>query len=149
MITNVHAAGLESHQPLTRLLDENHRFSHLDVDLLVLGARARNRGLLLAQMRYRKGRRAPYIILPEEICLPGMLKVPYITYGYSARAHIHPREISDEWVCIRTPLGDLTLERAWALEDMLAAVALGLALRLTPEAMGLLLDPRRDLPQAA
>lgn len=149
MITNIHCSGLENQQPIARLVDDNSRFSHLDVDLLVLGMGARNRGPLLRQLRYRKGRRAPYAIVPEEFCLPGCLKVPYITYGYSARAMVHPLRLDDHLVEIRTPLGDLTLEQAWPLEDLLAAVALGLALRLAPETLERLLDPRRDLPQAA
>ncbi|MBS2036757.1 hypothetical protein JST97_17335 [bacterium] len=149
MTTNVQAAGLETIQPLTLLLNEHHRFSHLEVDLLVLGPRARNRGLLLRQLRYRRGRRAPYAILPLEFCVPGLLKVPYITYGCSPSAHIYPVERTERSIKIRTPLGDLDLERRWPLEDMLAAVGLGLAMRLTPEALMKLLEPGHGLPQVA
>lgn len=149
MITNIHAVGLEPHQPLALLLDENHRFSHLDIDLLVLGPQARDRGMLLRQLRYRKHRRAPYAIIPEEFFAVGMLKVPYITYGYSPSAHVHLLDFSDQWVRIGTPLGELTLGLDWPLDDLLAAVALGLALRLCPQTLSQLLNPQRDLPQAA
>jgi hypothetical protein len=149
MITNIHATGLECLEPLTLLLGENHRFSHLDIDLLVLGPRARNRGQLLRRLRYRRNRRTPYAIISEELFCTGMLKVPYITYGYSPDAHVYPVDFSDELVRVSTPPGELTLELHWPLDDLLAAVSLGLALRLCPETLSQLLNPRRGLSQAA
>lgn len=149
MITNVHTDGLENSQPLELLLGEQGRMSHLDVDLLVLGPLSRRRGVLLSQLRYRKERRAPYAILPEEFLLTGMLKVPYITYGFSSTAHVYPCEIGDRFVSIHTPLGELRLELLGSVEDTLAAVALGLALRLDPDTIVERLTTKVDLPLAA
>ena len=146
---HVHTAGLQDSQPLELLFDEQHRLSHLDVDVLVLGALARQRGTLLRQLRYRRERRAPYAILPEEFLIPGTLKVPFITYGYSPSAHVYPVDFSEDWICVHTPLGELRLELRWSVEDTLAAVALGLALRLPPEEIVERLNPMVDLPLAA
>lgn len=149
MITNVHTDGLENSQLFELLLDEEQRLSHLDVDLLVLGSLSRRRATLLGQLRYRKERRAPYAILPEEFLIPGMLKVPYITYGLSETAHVYPLAIGDRHISLHTPLGELTLDLQGSVEDILAAVALGLALRLDPGTIAARLNTQIDLPLAA
>lgn len=149
MISNVHSDGLESSQPLELLLDQEQRMSHLDVDLLVLGPLSRRRCALLQQLRYRKQRRAPYAVLPEEFLLPGMLKVPYITYGFSSNAHVYPAQLGDRHTVIHTPLGELTLELHWSVESLLAAVAAGLALRLSLDTIEQRLSSPADLPLAA
>lgn len=149
MISNVHTDGLENSQLLELLLDEQQRMSHLDVDLLVLGPLCRRRASLLGQLRYRKERRAPYAILPEEFLIPGTLKVPFITYGISPTAHVHLLHLGERFVSIQTPLGELQLELIGSLEDTLAAVALGLALRLDPETIVERLSTMVDLPLAA
>lgn len=141
MMTHVHTTGLENSHLIERLLDDGQRLSHLDIDVLVLGSLARPRASLLNQLRYRKERRAPYAILPQEMLIPGLLKVPYITYGYTPEAHVYALENS-----IHTPLGEIDLEPR---EEMLAAVALGLALRLPPEVLFERLNPTQDLPLAA
>lgn len=149
MISNVHSDGLESSQLLERLLDDQQRLSHLDIDVLVLGPLSRRRATLLGQLRYRKQRRAPYAILPEEFHIPGLLKVPYITYGLSERAHVYPLAIGDQDIRIHTPLGELTLALLGSVDGSLAAVALGLALRLDPETIVARLSSQVDLPRAA
>lgn len=110
------SAGLQDSQPLELLFDEQHRLSHLDVGLLVLGPLARQRGTPSC----------PYAILPEEFF-----------------------DFSEDWTCVHTPLGELRLELRWSVEDTLAAVALGLALRLPPEEIVERLSRMVELPLAA
>ena len=138
---NLHSDGLTNSHILQRLLHPGQRLSHLDVDVLVLGPRSRQRSRLLQQLRYRRDRPAPYAVLPEEFLVPSLLKVPYITYGYSSSAHVHALENS-----IQTPLGEVFLEPS---DQHLAAVALGLALRLSPEIMEEKLRATEDLSVAA
>ncbi len=58
-------------------------------------------------------------------------------------------DFSEDWTCVHTPLGELRLELRWSVEDTLAAVALGLALRLPPEEIVERLSRMVDLPLAA
>jgi len=152
MHTNIQAVGLESNEPLALLLQEDeYRLCALEADLIVLGPLARNRVARLRQLRYRKGRRTPFAILPAESFAHGMVNVPYITYGLAESAHVRASSVSERFLIVHTPLGELTIElrSAWSVEDCLAAVALGLALRLDPDTIACRLAASPDLALAA
>lgn len=136
MHTNIQAVGLVSTQPLVLLLQgEEFRLCSLEADILVLGPEARDRSTRLRQLRYRKSRRTPFAILADEHFAHGTVSVPYITYGLAESAHVRAVSLGDRCLVVHTPLGELMIELrpGWSVEDCLAAVALGLALRLDPE----------------
>src|SRR4051794_35078981 len=100
MITNIQAVGLENVEPLASLLGEEHRLCSLDGDLLVMGPLARNRAAQIRQLRYRKGRRPPFAILPEESFSHGMVSVPYIPYGLGESAHVRAVSVKQDILTI-------------------------------------------------
>lgn len=152
MLTNIQAVGLDCTEPLALLLQEDeHRLCALEADLLVLGPLARSRAARLRQLRYRKSRRTPFAILPAESFAHGMISVPYITYGLAESAHVRAGQVGERFLVVHTPLGELTIElrSGWSVDDCLAAVALGLALRLAPDTIARRLSSSPDLALAA
>lgn len=140
----VSASGLASTEPLQAVLADEpdaELSNGAAVDVIVLGADAKNVGRTLSALRYRKGRKTPFAVLPAN--LPNLntviagLDVPYIVYGAEERAHIRMKETEGCSFVLETPVGDcrVNLECAWNELDCLAAIGAGLALRIPLETL--------------
>lgn len=140
----VSASGLASTEPLQAVLAEepDTEISNAQgVDVVVLGTDAKNVGRTLQGLRYRKGRKTPFAVIPAD--LPNLntviagLDVPYIVYGTEQRAHIRLKAMEGCSFVLETPVGEcrVNLECAWNELDCLAAIGAGLALRIPLETL--------------
>jgi hypothetical protein len=140
----VSASGLNSTEPLQAVLaqePDTELSNGSAVDVVVLGRDAKNVGRTLSALRYRKGRKTPFAVLPAN--LPNLntviagLDIPYIVYGTEERAHIRLKEMEGCSFVLETPVGDarVNLECAWDELECLAAIGAGLALRIPLETL--------------
>jgi hypothetical protein len=108
-------------------------------DVLVIGENAEPAQYLplLANLRYRQGRRTPFAVLPTHLPelkeLLSTLQVPYITYGPGG--HVQAGQVNRRSFMLQTPLGEYRVALTGRLNNSLAAVAAGLALRIPLEDM--------------
>lgn len=140
-VTQISALGLQSSEPLRTVIADEPGCHYgpgpgSDVIVLAIGSLSD-----LQWLRYRRTRRTPFAVLSTDLPdlqeLMASLRVPYITYGQGERAHIRIEQTEGCAYKISTPVGEicLNLDWAWDAMDCLAAIGVGLALRIPLESL--------------
>lgn len=104
-----------------------------DCDLLVLGPDVTHPQDYLKRLRYRRGRRTPVAVIPCSLpqSLLASLKIPYITYGPDGHVQLFP--LQPGYFVVQTPVGRASLRVSGDGLEFLIAIAVGLALRISPD----------------
>lgn len=123
--------GIRSSEPLEAVLGPEVEMIDSDPDLLVLGRSPVRFRAQLAGLRYRVGRRTPFLIAPDGLSLQ-FPDVPYVTYGETEDAHVRLIRAEGDKLQVETPVGNTSIEvgGGWDPLECLAAIAAGLACRI-------------------